>query len=198
MLPDWPETKDRIGEAFFRFIRSEVEARLGFLAEVKQSVVHEGDGTVISRADGSRAEQGFTPVSAEMAIPDDEFAGLPIRAVLERLRGVAEVLARGRSEHAFSVFDATCQEVGNVVDAGGGPLTPELILKTWETVVIVFDVHGRPEMPTIVVGPGQQDAVREALSRIDRDPELKRRADEIIQRKREEWFAREADRALAG
>ena len=198
MLPDWPETKDKIGEAFLRFIRSEVEAQLGFLAELKQAVVHEGDGMAISRADGSRAEQGFQQVGAQMEIPADDFAGLPILAVLERLRGVAEDLARGRAQHAFSVLDATCQEVGNVVDADGGPLTPQLILQAWERMVIVFDEDGQPKLPTIVVHPTKQEALRQALSMFDTDPELRHRADEILQRKREEWFAREADRTLAG
>jgi hypothetical protein len=198
MLPDWPETKDEVAQAFVRFIRLEVQARLGLLSEIGQVTVHEGDGTAISRADGSSDEQGFTQLGAEMQISEDEFAGLPLPRVLDELRGVADQLARARSEHACSVLGAAAEAVGNVVDAAGGSLTADFILRCWETVEIAFDEHGRPQLPTIVLGPGQEEALRQARAQIAQEPELRRRAEDIIRRKREQWLAREADRTLAG
>ena len=198
MLPDWPEAKDELGNTFLRFVQQEVQARLGFLSEVHQMVVHEGDGTAISRADGSSEDQEFTRLGAKMEIRDDEFAGLPIPSMLDKLRDVAEQLARQRTEHAFSVLDAAAESVGNVVNAAGGPLTAELILECWDTVEMVFDERGQVQLPTIVHGLGQDEALRRELARLAEDPELRQRAEGIIQRKRGEWFAREADRTLVG
>jgi len=171
---------------------------MGFLGRIRQSVIHEGDGMAISRADGSRTEQDFEQICAHFEISWSEFAGLSIPAILEKLQYVAEELARGRTQHAFSTIDASCEEVGNVVDAAGGPLTPDLILQAWEQMEIAFDVDGRPRMPTLVIHPEAGEAVREIFSRLETDPDLKRRADNIIERKRGEWIARETDRTLVG
>lgn len=198
MLPDWPETKEMIGEAFVRFIRAEVDARSGMLAEVKQSVVHEGDGMTISRADGSVSDEGFQSIGSHLEITVDEFAGMPIPVVLGKLQRLAEDIAQKRSEYAFSAINAACEETGNVVDAKGGQLTAELVLETWDKMEIAFSDDGQPQLPTIVFNPQNGTAIAEALSRLESDPNLKQQAAEIIQRKREQWFARETDRTLAG
>jgi hypothetical protein len=161
--------------------------------------VHEGHATFVSRADGTQSEQGFVRVGGDMSVHDDEFAGLPIAEVMRRLRDLATEMASGRAAHVVATLDAACQEVGNVVDAEGAPIGPELLLRMWETIDIDFDDAGRPRMPSIHVGTAEQaDAVREAQARIAADPKLRARAEEIMQRKRDAWLAREADRTLAG
>lgn len=198
MLPDWPEAKSELANALGRFVRLMVQERLGFLSEIREMTVHEGDRTSISRADGSSDEQCFTQLGAEMRIPEDEFAGLPIPQLLEKLCDVAEQLARARSEHAFSALGAAAEAVGNVVNADGSSSTADLILQSWEAVEIAFDELGRPLWPTIVVAPGQEEAARSAIAQIAQEPELRQRADRMIRQKREQWLAREADRTLAG
>ena len=129
MLPDWPETKERIGESFLRHVQLDAEARLGILGRIPRVVVHEGDGTGMSRSDGSRTEQGFAEIGATLSIGLDEFAGMPIPAIIERLRDVAEELAGGRAAHAMSVIGEACNEAGNVVDAVGGSSRPSMVFK---------------------------------------------------------------------
>ncbi|WP_140882783.1 hypothetical protein [Muricoccus nepalensis] len=198
MLPDWPETKDAIGTAFINFIKAEVTAKSGFLAEIPRARVHEGDSMAIRRADGTSHSPKFSPISGEMAVRVDEFSKLTIPEILAQLRGVAEQLAQGQSAHAFETLEEASREAGTEVDAAGKPMTAELILETWRRMEIPFDQDGRAQLPTMVVAPSQRDAVEAEVARLASDPDLRQRADEIIAQKRSAWIAREADRTLVG
>lgn len=198
MLPDWPETKDAIGKAFIDFIKAEVTAKSGFLAEISSARVHEGDSMAIRREDGISRTSEFIQISGEMPISLDELPKLTIPEILQRLYSFAEQLARGRSAHVFEALEEASREAGTEVDAAGRPMTANLILETWQRMEIPFDQDGRAQLPRIVVHPSQKDAIEAELARLESDPDLRRRAEEIIIQKRSAWLAREADRTLVG
>jgi hypothetical protein len=109
-----------------------------------------------------------------------------------------ETLAGATSRTMLKVMEEGIRAVGNEIDGGGQPLSAELILDAWEKVHIDFEGDGRPQWPTIVIHPSQQARLITELTRLDSDPELNRRRETLLIRKREEWRARETSRILAG
>jgi hypothetical protein len=90
------------------------------------------------------------------------------------------------------------QKVGNTIDGGGQRFSAELFLQVIEKIWIEFTADGSPQMPTVHISPNQTDDVKRTIERLESEPELKKRFDAIMIKKREEWRAREADRKLVG
>lgn len=115
---------------------------------------------------------------------------------LQAMREAAEGMARKKTKSLLNAVSEVTDEVGNAVDAGGQPLSAELILKVWETMRFNFDEDGKPNMPTLVFNPIQEERVKEAFRRIETEPELRKKRDEIINRHRLDWYDRESNRKL--
>jgi hypothetical protein len=96
----------------------------------------------------------------------------------------------------FSTLHKSVEEVGNTLDAKGQPLTAEMILKMWETMLINFDEQGNPQMPTLVFNPIQEERVKEQFRRLETEPELIKRKQEIMNRQKLDWYDRESNRKL--
>ena len=88
------------------------------------------------------------------------------------------------------------EEVGNSLDAGGQPLTAEMILRVWDRMDFDFDKQGRPKMPTLVFNPIHRQRVDEQFRRIANEPELIKLKQDIMNRKKLDWYDRESRRKL--
>jgi hypothetical protein len=95
--------------------------------------------------------------------------------------------------HLFDMLSRTCQAAGTVSDAGGKPFSFELLLDGLEKIEISFDDQGKPEMPTLVMGPEAAARIR-TLPPIT--PDQQKRLDDLIEKKRKEHYARRRDRKL--
>lgn len=162
------------------------------------SPVHEGHGTCIQRADGSVDEQEFRKAGAQVSIPIEAITGGTFEEMLERMEPVADQIAKAQSETLFKAIEEAAKSAGTATNAGGGPLTAELMLDQWEKMHIDFDSHGRPQIPTLVAGPSQRTQMEAEWGRLQSDPALRKRVEEVFARKKQEWVAREAERVLAG
>jgi hypothetical protein len=75
----------------------------------------------------------------------------------------------------------------------------EGVFKSLERILLDFDDQGKPIMPTMLSGSQELAAeLSEALHQIETTPDLRRRFEAVIDRKREEWRARESSRNLVG
>ena len=59
-----------------------------------------------------------------------------------------------------------------------------------------FDELGKPKMPTLVFNPVQRSNVEEQFRRLENEPQLRMRQEEIMNRKRLDWYDRESRRKL--
>ena len=67
-----------------------------------------------------------------------------------------------------------------------------------ETIQLEFYPDGRPHELHVVGRLFTPDRIKAADEELQHNPELEKRHDELMARKREEWRAREADRKLVG
>jgi len=83
------------------------------------------------------------------------------------------------------------EAVGNVVEADGRPLSWDFVLDAIEMVDVSFDEDGRYHLD-IAINPDTY----KLLQRIELTPEQQQRHDDIIQRKKEQWYAQKRSRRL--
>ena len=195
MLPEYVGLKTRISERLATGLRKDLHED-GVISLVSHVVIHEGSDVGTVTEEGVLERRGFRKVehSVPMSVEEIEEGGIDlIRAKLAELR---EAMAQEQHEVLFETITEAVESVGNVVQAGGGPLTAELWLESLEKMELSFDPDGRWRMPTVVVHPKHMDRVRSEMERLESEPELKERLEALVNQKREEWRDRESDRRL--
>jgi hypothetical protein len=198
MIPDFPVLKKELNRAITRFMRERFKFHQGPLSDVPQGRVFEGRRNVIVREDGSEDETKIREVSAETRIAADEIRELHLPKLLEKLDATVQEMAATQARHFYETISEGAEKIGNTVDGGGQRFTAELFLQAIERIWIEFNADGSPQMPTIHISPNQTDDVKRTIERLESEPDLKKRFDAIMTKKREEWRAREADRKLVG
>lgn len=179
-------------------MRARSKALETVFAEVPRHRVFEGSRTTIARPDGSEDDTPFVEASSEFSISFDELPTLQLEDLLKKLDRIVEDLARQKAEHFFKTIREAAEKVGNTVDGKGQGLSPELYLKVLDTIWVEFESGGKPRLPTLVVGPQQRDTANSMLAELVSNPTLRKRFEGTIEKKREIWRAREADRELVG
>ena len=136
-----------------------------------------------------------SPVMAEakFVLRYDDIRSSSADALAEQMDGAADQNLSIVMPHFFDMLSRTCQAAGTVSNAGGKPVCFELLLEGLEKIDISFDDKGKPELPTLVMGPAVAAQVR-ALPPIT--PDQQKRLDDLIERKRKEHYARRRDRKL--
>jgi hypothetical protein len=95
--------------------------------------------------------------------------------------------------HLFETMRLTSEAAGTASHTGGKPFSFELYLAGLEKIDISFDEQGKPNLPTLIVGPdlGKQIRAMPPLT-----PEQQKAMDDLIEKKRNEYNARRRNRKL--
>ncbi len=100
------------------------------------------------------------------------------------------------SQMIIKEIQEAADQVGNTVNAKGQPLTKELFLEMLEKIETGFDEKGEWIPPSIIMHPNAWKANEAKFRGWEQDKEFSDKQTEIINRKREAWYAREALRKL--
>jgi hypothetical protein len=197
VLPDFPTTKKEIKRAVTERLRRGVYQEATLLSRIRKFQSHEGDSFTIHRLNGTIETSRYRETAVEFAIGKDELATLTPEALMQKIDKAASEMAAKTSQTIYDRLDEGAAASGQVLDAKGGPLSPDTLLKALEMIDMDFDQKGEPTGLTIVVGPELWERFRQRAPEWDADPGFKRRHRELIQRKREAWLDRESRRKLA-
>lgn len=199
MLPDLPKLKADVAQVFHIIFKNRLNAYLGVIGEMPQYIIKEGSNPVTIRPDASRDETTLKAASAETIFKAEEIPHLTAEQRVARLDDVARDMANQMSSHAFATINKAIDKVGNVVNGKGKPFSPEAVFEVLEKIQLDFEADGvKHKELTVIIPPAMSDRVRETFEQIHQDSELSKRYKEIIDKKREEWRAREAARKLVG
>jgi hypothetical protein len=116
----------------------------------------------------------------------------------KQLLEFAEQLAKGASVNIYADLEQTTAEVGNVVDAEGQPLSEELILRAFEKMEHTFEPDGMWHPPTILAHPTAIDRLIRNSNSHGSSKAFNQALTKILDKKRDDFRRREADRVLAG
>ena len=197
MLPTFPEMFDRRRAMNASAIRQLVEQKAPIFADIDRHIMHEGSGGKIQRHDQSVGVTNIQTHSAELEIPKMLLEDFDEKSLLMLLSNVAEQFAKTMSTDLFQTVSEGAEAVGNVVDGGGKPLNPELLLQAFDTLQMDFLPDGTWQPPTMVVSPEQYQKIKD-MKAAGVEEVYKQRLADIVEKKRNEFLSREAGRILAG
>ena len=193
MLPDYPEEKQKLSNIWTDYLDQKTNQLLGPFSMAVQFTHHEGNRWRIERSDGSLSETEYDAVQGEFSVSLDEAPTLTPEKIVAKLDIAADQMASKMAKGIFATLAQAANEAGNSINAKGQSLTKEMFLELISRIQIDFDKDGKPIMPTMIVPPGFD---RSILDEWSKDPEMRKKHDEIMIKKREEWNEREACRKL--
>jgi hypothetical protein len=140
-------------------------------------------------------DEGLKEYKIPIEVRYDEVPDLVGDRLLAKVDAIAGELARQTSKEGFRKLEEELSKVGNAVDAGGRPVSQEVLLEMLEKMEMSFDDAGNPDI-TFIVHPVVGEVLRSRMEEWHQDVEFRKRHDELISRKREAWRDRESNRKL--
>lgn len=196
MLPDFPETKSLFSRFFRTYMRRKVREVSPYGA-VQTRYLHEGRAMKITRADRSESTSSMEGLSVQLEIKFDEIESLTLQKAIEKYDAMIADMVQ---KHAHFVRERMSSEIpeSQTLNAKGRKFDAQVVVEMLEKMQIDFYPDGTPH-EIFVDGPS---FTPERMAAVDKEfesnPELKRKFDEMMEKKKEEWRAREADRKLVG
>lgn len=200
MTPDFPSIKEKLHKILLQRWKNVVYAQTSPFSHNRR-MIHEGGESkrdVIIREDGSIEETKFAESRGEFEVKFAEVEFLTFDKVIEKIDAAASKMAEMQSRKMYESIAEATDRVGNVLDGKGRPFSAEMVLEMFDKVMLDFDEKGELHNFAIVIPPAMSKKVKEELEKIEEDPVLKKRFDEIITRKKDEWRVRESNRKLVG
>jgi len=191
MLPDFLTLKIELAkEQAYAITHSRSGEPL--LSQIANYLHHEGRGFILRREDGSEEKLDYRPMSGGIEIDLKDIQQKGEVAIDEALRPANKEINEAQRKALFETLNRTVPSL----DAGGRPLSAELILEMWESMDFSFDEAGTWQRPTMVINPIQAPRVRKELARLESEQSLVRRFEELLAQKKRDWDDREANRKL--
>lgn len=151
----------------------------------------------VVRADESESTTGMQQLSSVMEIRLDEILDLTFEKVIAKYDEMILDMVRKQTGVALKQLSQDIP-MSQSVDAKGKKLDAEIILQMLEKIELEFYPDGRPEELHVVGDRFSPERLKAVEEEFQNNPELQKRHNELIARKREEWCVREANRKLVG
>lgn len=195
MLPTFPKVTELRSENNMLVIKQLAGQFSPMVGMIARNVQFEGEAHQITREDNIADETPMAAVSAEIEISRSmPLAEFNEEALEQRLAALAEQMAKGMTEQFCGQIQRVTAKVGNVVDGGGRPMDEDMLLATYEKMEHSFDAEGRWRAPTIFGGSTVSNIFPDGTPSAAFNEKL----GSILERKRDDFRRREADRVLAG
>lgn len=196
MLPDFPETKKLFSRFFQTYMRQKIREVSPYSA-VQTRYLHEGRAMKITRADQSESTSGLEKLSAYLEIKFDEIENLTLQKAIEKHDAMIADIVRKQTHFIRERISSEIPE-SQTLDAKGRKFDAQVVIDMLEKMQFAFYPDGTPH-EIYLDGPL---FTTERMAAVDKEfesnPELKRKFDELMEKKKEEWRDRETDRKLVG
>jgi hypothetical protein len=196
MLPDFPETKRLYARFFQTYMRRKVREISPYSA-VQTRYLHEGHRMRVVRPDDTESESGMVQMSSMLEFKMDEIEDQTLDKVIAKIDATVLDMARQQVQFIRQRMNSEIPEA-QTLHAKGRKLDGALLLEMLEKMQIEFYPDGTPHEIHVDGELFTGGALQAALKEFDTNADLKKRHDDLMERKREEWRAREADRKLVG
>ena len=151
-------------------------------------------GGVIYGSEEKKLEIPLGMMSAEVSITVDDVYNFDLEKICIDIYEYAESFLKDMTKTMLSTLSQVTDFTGNVVDGKGKGVSHEMLLEMLEKIHIDFDQEGNPLFPSIVIHPD----MAKNFEKLKSDEDFyKPRYDEIINRKREAYYAEKGSRGLS-
>jgi hypothetical protein len=135
--------------------------------------------------------------SAETKYGVDEIESIDVSYILRKVEETAEQFEQKFSQNFFETLHEGTKKTGQVVDAGGKPLTNELIVEMLSKMQVDFERSPHGDL-TMVSAPGMSDTFQRLERELRENSEVQRKLNDIMEKKRNDFREREINRNLVG
>lgn len=195
MFPDFPNIKKEIKKNFEENVRKQSSSD-PLISSITQFFIHEGDKLVYYTDEGIKKKTSFNKIQSEFSIKNEQIINEGVKALVPIANKVGGDIQKQLGRNIIEKLENVTKETGNIVDGKGAKLSPDLILQAIEKMQIDFDDDGNPCMPMMVLGPDLYNKAKMRLPEWKKDKEHKKKFEEVMRKKKEEWDDRESNRKL--
>jgi hypothetical protein len=190
----------KLDKEFYDAIRAYIQARSrsrGILSEISSHVIHEGTSNSISRGPSENEPTKMFEAGAETQFHFDDIESVDENYIVNKADELADQFERQFSTHLFETMDDVTKKTGLRYDGGGRPLTNDALIEALSGMNMEFDESGKPAI-SIVAAPAMAATFQRLEAEMEENPVLRKRWDDMIEKKRDEFRTREINRNLAG
>lgn len=195
MLPDFPRIKQKIEKLFIQAIKEEIR-KDPILQGIKEVPQFEGDTIVTGTTEGEVFESTYSRNNAKFAPSREEIIEKGYGAFSDLIPDIAERFIKQRWDLLRDGIELATARAGTNINAKGRGFSFDLFMEALGSMDWHFDSQGNFVPPQLVVGPKLYKQSQSQFEEWERNPEYKKRFEELRDRKRREWDDRESNRKL--
>lgn len=197
-LPKYPQLKKKLAKMMMDFFETSTKNELGPLRDVRRFIQHEGKTLIHNTMDNNAKDKElkYVEVKTDFRVAYADIPNMGPEDVLKILQDKAKDFGSQQAKHQYQVIAQTTEETGNVVNGNGKAFTIDTFFEVMEKIQIDFDEFGNPNMPTMVVGSSGAEQAKKVIQEAEQNPDIKKRMDELMLKKKEEHDAEQARRKL--
>ena len=196
MLPRIASLESEFTDALQRYVQL-LSRSDGLMREIRAHVIHEGTASAIQRSPVDTEKTKMFVAEAEATMRLDEMENVDVNYILSKAAEIAAQFGRKFNESLFQTMEDATAKTGQRVDARGTPLTNEIIMEMLSKMSIDFEKSQHGDI-TIVTAPQMLPRFQALERELNDDPELRKRMNDLMDQKRNEFREREINRNLAG
>jgi hypothetical protein len=167
------------------------------LKEIRAHVIHEGHASAIRRSADELEHAKMTEAAAETTMAFAEIDNVDSDYVLAKANDISSQFQKHMSQHLFETINEVTEKTGLRADAKGQGLTNDLLIELFSKMQMNFERSQHGDV-TIVASPQMIPTFQKLERQMQEDPQMKKKWDDMIERKRNEFREREINRNLVG
>lgn len=197
MLPDFLKARTALKKKQHTFLIASIRQQTpSYIRQANFKTIYEGDRMAVHYEEGQIYEKPISLISAESGPGSITALKSNPNQIYQHLTEMAKVFVEKQIGAMIKTVQDVTEMTGNVVTGTG--LTVDAVFAILEKLSISFDETGEPVFPSIMVNPDDIGKVAKILADIQTEPELKKRHDQLIETKRQQWNDRQNSRKLVG
>jgi hypothetical protein len=196
MLPRIASLEEEFGAALTSYVQ-EWSRNMGIMKEIRGHIIHEGSTNTIQRSATDSEQTKMVKAEVETQMQFSEIEAVDATYIIKKAIEIAKLFQEHHSRTLFQTLQETTTRTGQTVDARGAPLTNELIMEMLSKMPIDFEKSPHGDL-SIVTSPRMIPRFKKLEVELNENPELRKKMDALMDRKRDEFREREINRNLAG
>lgn len=167
------------------------------LNQIKSHVIHEGTSSRIQRSPTDSEDTKLVEASAETLMHFSEIETMTVEYILAKANEIAEQFEEHLKKTLIQTLEEATTKTGQVVDGRGQKISNDHIYEMLSKINIDFETSRDGDL-TILTAPAMATKLAELDREIKSNPELRKKFDSLMDKKRNEFREREINRNLAG
>jgi hypothetical protein len=164
------------------------------LQQIGEQRIYEGDVMEASQRSDITVSD-FQRITSNFTFTHDMIRTTDFDAFVDEIARGALTMYESQQRTLLSQLSDLTESVGQTVDAGG-ELTWQAWMQALEQLDLQFDERGDWIAPTLVIHPNQQADFEKVFREASADRRKQQQLEELLQRKRRDLYAKEANRNL--